>query len=566
MSVAAVIGLLGYSLGGSYPRVASATSPSVISMNPGDVDQANCPTAISVDSQSPSALVFDCGTTTTTTAPSTTTTAPSTTTSTTPPRSVVAVDRIVKGFGTSAVTVAMTNSSSEVVVAFVSADAASAAQTVTVSDPGATNRLSWHLAGRANAQLGDAEIWWTITTGSNFSVLATPAQLGKNTELTVETFAGSAGIGAVQTKSVAKGAPSVTLTPQTTGSYLSAVGMDYDNSVARTLGGGQALDAEDTDSAGDTYWVQHAVSLGVAGQAVVMSDTAPTGDRFDITAVEVTPSSGTGPTTTTSTSTTSTSSTSTTSTSTTSTTSTSVPPSTTSTTVASGPAPIIDAATPPKVAITNNVNSVTSPVFSPPGGSVLYAVLSVDAYSGMPNQTVSSVTESSQPTVAWHLVGRENSNTSTVGGFVEVWDAPNSAGQTNLTVTATFAQPTKDVTPPVGMFQVLVVDNAALDQSTAPVTATADVGTPVLTASATVAAPANALVFAVLDCWNSVDNPPTAPAGQGTYSLVVNTSDVDTYALQALTAPTVSAGPVTMSATLSVADDWHMVAWVILPA
>jgi hypothetical protein len=121
------------------------------------------------------------------------------------------------------------------------------------------------------------------------------------------------------------------------------------------------------------------------------------------------------------------------------------------------------------------------------------------------------------------------------------------------------------VTPPVGLFQVLVVDNAAADQSADPVAAVANMGNLSNPVTATVTAPARALVFAVADDWNSVSNPPGVPFGQYVFSNVANRPDVDTYSLSALTAPTATAGPVTMTQTLSQPDNWHMLAWASHP-
>ena len=115
----------------------------------------------------------------------------------------------------------------------------------------------------------------------------------------------------------------------------------------------------------------------------------------------------------------------------------------------------------------NNVTATTSPQFSPPAGTVVYAAFSMDSPASSSITTVTSVSNSGTP-LAWHLLGRENHNNgSSVGGFVEVWWADNPAAQSSIAATATFSQPTKNVPAPVGDFQILVMDNAAPDQSAA---------------------------------------------------------------------------------------------------
>ena len=130
-------------------------------------------------------------------------------------------------------------------------------------------------------------------------------------------------------------------------------------------------------------------------------------------------------------------------------------------------APTIDPATPGPTAVLNNVTATTSPTFAPPANAVIYAVLSMDSasYAG-PITSVSTITNSGTPLV-WHLLGRNNASSSSTGGFVEVWWADNPSAQTAITATATFNMATKNVSPPVGDFQILVMDNAAADQSTA---------------------------------------------------------------------------------------------------
>ena len=126
------------------------------------------------------------------------------------------------------------------------------------------------------------------------------------------------------------------------------------------------------------------------------------------------------------------------------------------------------------MAIAPNVSTVTSNAFSPPAATVIQAAFATDSFPTDVNARVMSVT-SSGVALAWHLKGSDNRTGNGVGGFVEVWWAHNSTKQSNITVTATFAQPTKNITPPAGCMQVIVLRNAAADQSAAAWVSNSDV-------------------------------------------------------------------------------------------
>jgi len=232
--------------------------------------------------------------------------------------------------------------------------------------------------------------------------------------------------------------------------------------------------------------------------------------------------------------------------------------------------PVVDASTPVMANVGRAVNSVSTAAFSPPANTMLYAAFSIDSpYIAEPGQTyvanphLASITNTGNH-LTWTFMANESTNTTRVGGYVEVWRAYNASAQSSITVTGNFAQTSKDVTPPTGGFQVLVVDNAAADQTTSDVQATVSLNN-LSNTSATVNAPAGSLVLAVGDSWNSVDNPPTFPAGQILHGLVVNNPDVDSYWTWGLSQPTSNAGSVNMVATLSRPDAWHEIAWVVQP-
>jgi Bacterial Ig domain len=73
------------------------------------------------------------------------------------------------------------------------------------------------------------------------------------------------------------------------------VGNDFDNALSRTPGAGQHLVNQFLTPAGDTSWVQLQNSpTAASGTGVSITDTAPTGDRYDLSICEVLPGSGGG--------------------------------------------------------------------------------------------------------------------------------------------------------------------------------------------------------------------------------------------------------------------------------
>jgi hypothetical protein len=198
------------------------------------------------------------------------------------------VDVSVDASGTTATTTAFSTSQpTELLVAFVSADGPnSGGQTATVSGGG----LTWTLAARANGQNGAAEIWTAAASSilSNVTVTSTEGKTGYDQSLTVLSFEQSGGVGATSTANAASGAPTISITTTGNESLVLAVGEDWDNATARTVGTGQSLVSQWVDSGqGDTFWVQQ-VSEPVASPALIMlNDSAPTTDRWNLAAVEV---------------------------------------------------------------------------------------------------------------------------------------------------------------------------------------------------------------------------------------------------------------------------------------
>ena len=208
----------------------------------------------------------------------------------------VSIDKSVFVDGRGAVTTApfSTTVAGDVLVAFVGADGSLSGQTVSVSGAG----LSWSLVRRTNTTGGTAEIWTAIAPSalSNVTVTSTLGSGVFDQSLTVVAFKGASGVGVNASASGTSGAPSVGLTTTKAGSWVFAVGNDYSRAVARSVPGTQTMVHQWVDTGiGDTYWVQSTnAPTANAGTPVTINDTAPTNDRWNLTAVEVQSAAGSG--------------------------------------------------------------------------------------------------------------------------------------------------------------------------------------------------------------------------------------------------------------------------------
>lgn len=172
-------------------------------------------------------------------------------------------------------------SAGDVLVAYISLDLA----TVTAITG---DNLAWRLVARSNGQPGDAEIW-TATASAAFTNVSMIANLSKSSDgsMTVQAYSNSAGIGASNIAS-GDGAPSVSLVTTKAKSFVIGVGTDYDNPITRTVGSNQNIIHQDLSFVGDTFWVQEQSSASInAGTNVMLNDTNPTGDRYDMASVEI---------------------------------------------------------------------------------------------------------------------------------------------------------------------------------------------------------------------------------------------------------------------------------------
>ena len=224
----------------------------------------------------------------------------------------IGIDQTVsKDQGTSSTTVATapfsTTSGNELLLAFVGSDWQPSQSSANVTVTGVTGGgLTWVLVRRTNAQSGTAEIWRAFAPAplTNITVTATLSQ-SVQSSMTVMSFTGvdttgtngSGAIGAVAGGSASSGAPTATLVTTRNNSWVVAAGNDYDNAISRTVGAGQTLVHQYLSPINDTYWVQRRTNpTPFSGTSVTINDTAPTGDRYNLSIVEVLVSSNQTPT------------------------------------------------------------------------------------------------------------------------------------------------------------------------------------------------------------------------------------------------------------------------------
>jgi hypothetical protein len=193
-----------------------------------------------------------------------------------------------------------TASANELLLAFIATDFLGGTNTTVTSASG--GGLTWSLVVRANGQSGTSEIWRAFAAAplSGVTVTATLSQ-SVSSSLTVMSFAGvntsgtngSGAIGATGSRSAGSGAPSASLVTVGAGSFVVGVGNDFDRASARLPAAGQSLVHQFLAPVGDTYWVQMLNSpVAASGTSVTLSDTAPTGDRFNLAIVEIQSASG----------------------------------------------------------------------------------------------------------------------------------------------------------------------------------------------------------------------------------------------------------------------------------
>jgi hypothetical protein len=207
-----------------------------------------------------------------------------------PPPATISIDTSVtrQARGTLTATGLTTAAAGEQLVAFVGADGPNAAtsQRTTVTGGG----LTWSLVKRSDSQAGVSEIWTARATAklTNASITATPLRTGYDGQLHVIAFRNAAGVGVAGASGAPTGAPDIYLPGVAAGSWVFAVGNDWDRAVARTPVTSQVLQRQWVDTgAGDTFWVQSTATPNTALGLVTIHDNAPTNDRWNYAAVEV---------------------------------------------------------------------------------------------------------------------------------------------------------------------------------------------------------------------------------------------------------------------------------------
>lgn len=124
---------------------------------------------------------------------------------------------------------------------------------------------------------------------SGATVTSTPEHSRYDQSLTVIAMEGTAGVGASASASAASGAPTLSLTTTKPMSLIFAVSNAWDSAVAHTLPAGWGSLNQWVDMTGDTYWSQYTnIPVQAAETLVRVSDTAPTTDRWNRVAVELT--------------------------------------------------------------------------------------------------------------------------------------------------------------------------------------------------------------------------------------------------------------------------------------
>jgi hypothetical protein len=203
------------------------------------------------------------------------------------------VDRSISQTGSNVVTTTpfSTSQAGETLVAFVDSDGpkGAAMQSTTLSGAG----LTWSLVKKSNARSGDSEIWSARARSAltDATVTSTPEVGGYDQMLTVVGFEGAGGLGASSIASGATGGPAINLVTQGAGSLVFATGTDWDSAQPRSPGANQSMVSEWVDTgSGNTFWAQEGGSpTTTAGRTVLLNDTAPTADQWDLAAVEVRP-------------------------------------------------------------------------------------------------------------------------------------------------------------------------------------------------------------------------------------------------------------------------------------
>ena len=195
-----------------------------------------------------------------------------------------------------------TSAGNELILALVATDGPSGSTNQVTSMSGAG--LTWTLVKRTNQQPGTSEIWRAFSTNPlTNSVVTATLSTAAASSITIISFKGvdttgtngSGAIGATASGNSTSGAPTASLVTTRNNSWVLGVGNDWDKAVSRVVGPNQAMIHQYLASVGDTYWVQgQNAPTPLSGTTVTINDTSPTTDHYNLTAVEMLPSTTSG--------------------------------------------------------------------------------------------------------------------------------------------------------------------------------------------------------------------------------------------------------------------------------
>jgi hypothetical protein len=208
---------------------------------------------------------------------------------TTPP----SVDKKVSNHGTGSTGVSVTTTGSRLLVAYVSADGPSSAQTATVS-VGGTN---WNLVTSHSYQSSAFAPGYSgiFSTGSNVSAgtRTVTVNLGSSTNfnvfLVVVAYTNASGIGGSASDSANAGCPNIPVTATGSNAVYWWVGHDWTNATTPVAwDSAQTVDAYWLDPNGDTTWVGHRFNPSTtANEIQSMALSSPCDDQFNLSGVTI---------------------------------------------------------------------------------------------------------------------------------------------------------------------------------------------------------------------------------------------------------------------------------------
>jgi RHS repeat-associated protein len=417
-------------------------------------------------------------------------------------QNITATD-VTDGSGTISTDTFNTTHPNETLVALVAAGGGTSTQTVSVTGAG----LSWSRVAQANSQRGDAEIWTATTPTALSGVSVTASQqvtaVGKMT-LQVLSFTGAGSV-IGHTGGGSSGAPGLSFDAVAANSLVFGAGFTWKNAETTTASDGQTvLHAVSGDGTFGNTWTQQVdVATTTAGQAVVLSDTAPTDETWDLAGVEVTPAADT----------------------------------------VAGTLTVDQNVF--SADVSDGSGTATSPAISTSQpGELLVALVSAGGFAATQTLTVSG------GGLTWTRLQQANSQR----GDAEIWTATATTALSGVTVQAVQDQP-------VGKISLEVVSligaQTAVGYSAGAASGAATVSFNALSG--------NSLVFAAGFDWQTAATT-TAGAGQSiTHQISITGTNGNTW-MQQLDAPVAAAGDgVTINDTAPTSEAWNLAAVEVVP-